>query len=343
MRVFKLVGAALVVASLTACGGGGGGGETGASTLSTTQENYLASSYSNSYNGFIWRLPTDTSTPIDGTHYFAATKYASNANPANGTTDINLTVDNLSKSLTNPPTASLFTQRVLINGVIYVTNASSKTEVSFTDGLVRMQRYATDGVTKLPIRDFDEWSAPIPLSGTLANSEALKTYYNFANTTRSTNLDMSTQWRAGASYVTRKQIITNEAIELLDWNTTTYDANVSPWSGTQTTIEDMFNYVTTTFGGVTWRGTTYQIDDGTITTKQGARTWISSAPLPTSTSPTTARTCVVELNGKIYFGQIFEAGTRVRMLSNTDSTVILDDSIRFNADAVESIRDAVKF
>ena len=179
------------------------------------------------------------------------------------------------------------------------------------------------------------------LNGKLSESDILKTYYDLESPKISKYFDMTKSWQAGSAYVTRKKVFPNEIIEVLDWNTKTYDSSVTPWPGNQTTIEDMFRYVTINFGGVTWNGTKYQLGDGTITLKEGARIWIANNKNTTSSSPTETFTCIIELNSKIYFGQYLKAGTREKTTNWINSNAILDTTIRFNATAIESIRNAL--
>jgi hypothetical protein len=341
-NILRLLLATASVAILAACGGGGGvGGDT--TRLSEVQRNYIASSVANSYNGFSWYLPTDASSPVSGTNFFVATTVALSASPEVGPQTISSGLTNMAATLALPDATKLSVIRVLLNGVIYASNFTSRADASFVGDAVRLQPYAVDDQTKLPAQDFDYWSEPIILTGQLAQSEILKKYYRFSTTTRLNNLDMSKSWQAGSSYVVRKKLFVDEAVEVSDWNTRTYDENVTPWSGSQSTIEDMFSYVTMNFGGVTWNGTTYQLADGEITSKQGVRMWISNNKNPASSSPTDSYTCIFELNGKIYFGRYIAAGTREKIINQLDTTVVLDSSIRFNAIAVQSIRDAVKF
>ena len=339
-KVTKLATVLIGCALITACGGGGSASSPDG--LSVVQKNYLASTLTNTYHGFYWNLPTTNIAPTSGTHYFLASTFSLAASPENAPQNLVAAAENMSTSLAEP-NINITTQRVLKDGAITSYQLDSITKIYFSNGNVLGDQYASDGVTKIGTAEFDDWSEPIPLSGTLANSDILKRFYGFARLNNSSYFDKTTEWRAGSAYITRKRRNLTEGVRLIDWNTRTYDTNVDPWSGSQTTIETMFDYVETNFGGITASGTSYQFSDGAITTKEGTRMWIATEKLPTSTSASDAYAAFMELNNSIYLGHYIPALTRERLIDGLDSTIVNDFSIRFNPVALQTIKDAVNF
>ena len=326
---------------LQACGGGGSAGPIEPS-LSSVQSNYLQSTLTGTYSGLSWRLPASNVAPVDGTDYLLATTYALSASPENGEQTLQKSTENLTTSLTMP-LVNTTAERILKNGKIEVFDFDSVTKVSFVGANIETAQYAQDGSTLLFTKEFDDWSQPQQLSGTLASSDILRQFYGFGRLNIPTYFNKTVAWRPGSSYVTRKQKTVTEIIEVHDWNTRTYDSSVDPWSGTQTTIETMFNYVESAVSGVTVRGVTYTFADGAVTTKEGVRMWVATTKQPTSVSAADSYVTFMELNSKIYLCTLTPALTRIRFIDGIDTTQINDYNIRFNAAAVQSIKDAVNF
>lgn len=352
MKTNHLLAMIAITVLLASCGGSGSdvdsdtapapGPSPAPMSLSQTQQNFIASAVSNSYAHLYWKLPESNTSPVDGTHYFVAAKFSFTASPAQGAQEYVRTVENMSTNLSVPNSATLRPYRAIKNGAIYAVD-ESKSIVEFKDEYVQAQLYATDGRTKLHATLFDFWGELTNLSGALASSDILKNYYGFSRLPTPSNLDMAVAWRPGSSYVLRKRLNVDEVIRVIDWREQTVDANVIPWSGTQTTLETMFAYVTRDFGGLTLSGTTYQIGDGEIQTKEAVRIWIAKNLQPVSASPSGSYACMFELNGKLYYCTVTLAGTREKRVSGLDSTIVLDDTVRFNATAIQSIKDAVRF
>lgn len=344
MKLKAILATAISTTFLAACGGGGGDSAPAAITLSATQTNFEAAIVKGTYSVFDWSLPETNVTPVNGTHFFFATNFTLEASPSTGQQVVKETVSNLTRSLTLPTRSNLGVNRVLKSGVIYVNNSTSKGAFSYAGNDVVSTSYATDGLTPLYASVFDDWSAPVALTGQIGNANILKSFLGFTRLNTPNNLDYSQNWLAGSSYFTRKGYRQADTLFVYDWTTKTFGGNVTAYTGTETTIENFFNSAANlAAGGTTSDSVTYAISDGTIKSVEGVRAWVATNKRPTSVSPTGEYLTLFELNGKIYWGGIEKAGTRFKSIDGVDRTIVNDYNIRLNGTAVASIKQAVKF
>lgn len=339
--------AAAAATILSACGGGGSGGGTDpggtlSSGLSTTQTNFEASTKNDAIAGFDWYLPTSNVAPVPGTAYFLYATDSIASSPASGAVQDQHSLVDLASTLSMPPTSRLGVSRVLKNGTIQVVNDASKQVWTYSGQDVVATTYAADGTTPLLSGEYDDWSAPIPLAGTIDSATVLKSFFGFLRFDEPLNYDFSKTWLAGSSYITRKGFQSASALFLRDWSGSTYDAGVTPYPGSETTIEAMFanpGYA----GGIVVDHVPYVIGSGSISTIEGARVWVASNPRPASASPTEGFVAFAELHGAIYFGTFRKAGARFKTIDGVDSTIVHDYSVRVNVRAAESIQQTVKY
>ena len=346
MNYKTILAVALSTAFLAACGGGGGGDSApAASALSATQTNFEATAIKDTHVGFDWNLPTTNVAPTNGTHYFYTTKISAAASPSTGSQTVTRVMTNLASSLALPTLSTRGVSRVLKSGVIYATNATSKGAYSYAGNDVVATTYATDGLTALYSSVYDTWSAPIALTGPIGNTTILKSFLGFSKmTTQTVNFDFTQSWLAGSTYFTRKGYRQTDTLFVYDWTGTTYDANVTAYAGTETTIENYFNSPSIlAAGGMTLGGVVYAISDGVISSVDGTRAWVASSKRPTSAAPTDNYLVLFQLNGKIYYGGLIKAGTRLKYLDGVDATIVNDYDIHLNGTAGVSIKQAVKF
>ena len=345
-KIISLPMAALVL-SLAACGGGGGGGDApagGSQTLSVTQKNFEAATLNDYWIRFDWNVPTTNVAPTTGTHYFYGDKFNSPASPSTGAQDQGGAAINFATTLALPNLTQKFVSRKLKSGVIYVSNHDSKATWTYSGSDVLSNGYAADGLTLLTTTDYDTWSSPIALTGQIGATTILKSFLGFTKLNTPVNLDFSASWLPGSTYFTRKGYQKNDTLYLLDWTGRTYTSAVTPYAGTETTIEAYFaNSSIATAGGFTYDNVLYNFASGTVGVVEGARSWIANAKRPTSASPTDEYVTLTELNGKIYFGVLEKAGTRFKYVDGVDSTIINDYNIRLNSTAATSMKAAVKF
>lgn len=346
MKFCKLTTIALSAAFLIACGGGGGAEDGAPATmvLSATQTNFETAAIKGTYSGFDWLLPTTNVAPVNGTHYFYANNYSLAASPSAGPQVVSETVTNMTRTLALPPLSNRGVDRVLKSGVIYVSNASSKGAFSYVGNDVVSTNYATDGLTPLFGTVYDSWTAPITLTGQIGTTTILKSLLGFTRLNTPNNLDFSQSWLAGSSYFTRKGYRQADTVFVEDTSGTTYDANVTPAPTTVSTLEDLFNSAAfTTNGGLRVDNVTYPFSAGSIRSIEGVRTWVATNKRPTSSRATDTYVVLFELNGKIYFGGLQKAGTRLNSIDGVDNTIVNDYSVRLNGTAAASIKQAVKF
>ena len=347
LKSVKLALAASAVATLVACGGGGGGGTPAATspTLSVTQQNFETAALKDYWVRYSWFLPSTNVAPTSGTHYMYEDKFNSPASPSTGAQDQGGTAINLASTLALPNMSQQFVSRILKSGVIYLTNHDSKATWTYAGSDVLSNQYASDGLTLLSTTVYDNWSAPIALNGQIGATTILKSFLGFTKlTTQTVNFDFSQSWLPGSTYFTRKGYQKNDTLYLRDWSGTTYTAAVTPYGGTETTIEAYFaSTPIATAGGFTFDGVLYNLASGTIGSIEGARAWIANAKRPTSASATDEYLTLIELNGKIYFGFLEKAGTRFNYVDGVDATIINDYNIRLNSTAATSMKAAIKF
>jgi len=272
-------------------------------------------------------------------------KFNSPASPSTGPQDQGGLATNLASTLTLPTLSQRYVIRVLKSGVIYMGNHDSKSTWTYAGSDVLSNGYASDGLTLLSTTVYDNWSSPIALSGQIGAATILKSFLSFTKSTSQTvNFDFSQSWLSGSTYFTRKGYQKNDTLYLRDWTGTTYTSAVTPYSGTESTIEAYFaSTPVATTGGFTYDGVLYNLASGTIGTIEGARAWVANAKRPTSASATDEYVTLVELNGKIYFGVLEKAGTRFKYVDGVDATIINDYNIRLNSTAATSLKATFKF
>lgn len=340
----KLVITVLVLTVLAACGGGAPGAGTPA--LSKSQKNFEATVVRDTYVTFDWILPTTNVAPVAGTHFFYTNKNSALTSPAFGAVLDSGSTTNLTATLTIPDQAQRYVDRVVKNGIIYVSNNNSVQMWSYLGKDILITTYATDGTTPTYLTTFDDWSGAIPLTGSIANSAEVRSFLSFIKLTTPLNFDFTQTWLTGASYFTRKGYRTEDTLFVFDWAGAgnSYDANVKAYTGAETTIEAYFASATVAAtSGWLYDNVLYNLSDGSISVIQGLRTWISKNKRPTSAAPLESNIALMEMNGKLYAGVLQKSGSRVRVVDVIDSTVVHDYVIRLNAAAADSIMRAVKF
>lgn len=327
----------ICISFLSACGGGGGGSAP-ATTGTSNQANFEATTVKDTYVTFDWELPETDVAPTNGTHFFFSGVNSAPASPASGPQENTGPVNNLTTTLALPDMTRLNVKRVLKAGVIRARNSTHRQVWAYQGNNILLTSYAADGTTALYTDVADTWSAPIALTGSIGSTSILKSFLGFTRLVTPSNLDFSKSWLAGSSYFTRKSYRESDTLFVYDWAAETFDANVTPYPGAETTIEAFFSSI-----GFMLDSKTYALSDGAVSTVQGARTWVAKSPRPTSVFATDNYAAVFELNGKLYFGGMQRAGARFRLLDGVDRTVVNDYTIRLNSAAAESIKQTVKF
>ena len=266
-KTMKSILTTISVAMVTACGGGGSGDSGTKSGLSITQQNFETTTKADYYVTFDWYLPDTDMAPTKGTHFFNYKINSALISPSvgpvlNTTSNINMTK---TLDLTDPLTR--YVERFLKSGVIYHANDTSKKVWSYAGNDVLLTTYAADGQTKLYTSVYDDWSAPIPFSGTIGTTSILKSFFGFTRLNTPSNFDFTQDWYVGSSYFTRKGYQQADTLVVWDWTEKTYDSNITPYLGTESTIEALFSkseFVKE--GGIKLENVLYTINDGIIST-----------------------------------------------------------------------------
>jgi hypothetical protein len=274
---------ALIAATslIAACGGGGGGSPTAlpsASTLSVTQTNFETSALNDSWVRYDWSLPSTNVAPTSGTHFMYEDRFSAPSSTSSGAVAETTSVVNLATTLALPTLTQRYVSRILKNGTIYLTNHDSKATWSYSGSDVLSNQYASDGVTVLISTEYDSWSSPNPLTGQVGNATILKSFLGFTKiTAQPSNFDFTKSWLPGSSYITRKAFQKNDTLYLRDWSGTTYTTAVTPYGGTEATIEAYFSIPSiVTAGGFNYDSVLYNLPSGTIGTLEGARVWVAN-------------------------------------------------------------------
>lgn len=309
--------------------------------LSASQINFARSARTGYFN-FYWNLPTDG--PVDASkHYFVASEARTNDSPERGIQVVEGVTINLTESLPKPNPEVVNSFRYAKDGEILIRNGNSRSgEVLFSGENIYFATFATNG--KLLYRnEFDVWSRPIPLTGTIDSSAELKIHFGFSRINTPSTLDWSVNWRPGSSYVRRELRLLDEVMVVYDWTGRTYGNEPNVWRSYVESIESAFSEAEAKSGGFGLFGTKYLFSDGSISIREGFRTWVANQPLPTSVSPTTAYACFFEYRSTIYLCRYTPAGVRNRTGNYLDPSSPINESIRLNEAATLSIKDAVLF
>ena len=336
-KTMKSILTASIAGVLTACGGGGDSGSK--IVLSITQQNFETTAIADYFASFDSNLPATNVAPTPGAHFF---RYESNSAPSSpyaGPVANTRSIADMSNKLASPEDASKHNvERILKSKVIYVKNDTSKQEWSYVGNDVLLTSYADDGKTTLYTTVYDEWSAPTPFSETIKATSILYSFFDF----RPENFYDDKKWLVASSYFTRKGYQSADTLYVLDWPGAekTYNANVSYYPGTENSIETLFSVTT---GGIDQDSVFYKFNDGKLGVNGGVITWVANKPRPENASATEGYFVLFELKDKIYRGMLRKAGARLKSLDGVYSTKINDYDIRLNSNAVESLKQTVKF
>lgn len=318
------------------CGCGGGGSADAPRTMSPSQSRLDPWIQTGAVMGLGWSLRSPTRSASD---YLFATVLSAAVSPQSGPQAVTSALENLTTSLSLPAANTRSVQRVLISGAIRYRHAGTKTVVAYVGDAVESRFYAVDEQTVLLTQVADEVGAPTSLTGTMASNDAFNRHYDLFQAPAPTGLAPNTPWASDAAYIAVKAYFRDPLLLTLDWSTTTYDANVSAYAGTETNLEAFFaSHPNWTYGG-----NTYSLGSGSISNIQGARVWVANTALPVANYPTTTYRALIELDQKLYVGLYYPANTQIRYRDQLDNTQQLDHSMVLNRAALLSLRQAVSF
>ncbi|HEY2978272.1 MAG TPA: hypothetical protein VGJ35_09900, partial [Burkholderiaceae bacterium] len=331
---------ASLVLILAACGGGGGDApaqSSGTQSLTALQVAVQDSMSSTSGGAFVLSsyLPAG-GLPVSGTHWFFSQQLMLTGSLSSAPQQLSEPLNSLTTSLALPNFSTGWTPpRTLINGTVVVSGLPDATvdRLSLSGDTVLSEAFAIDGVTVTSALRYTALEA-VQLSGLFTNAPA-EVRHQPALAVLSTNtslLKANPSFLAGSAYYRRHSVRVGDLVSVSDCASFTFGADPSP-CGSASTIEALFPYA---FGGVT-----YTLVDGTMQTLQGLRAWVSASALPSNVSPTTTYLVLFERGGKVYRGFLQRDGT---VLANrlSDGTVV-DFSIRFNKQAIDSLKAALAF
>ena len=333
--------------SIAACGGGQAPSNSLlAAAKSTTQINFEANAVADSFAEFYVALPSGSTPPIPGLNHAYYDLWSSPASPDTGPqTSTTATEYLLAKAVFGKPTFS--PDCVLKNRVIYTRTQDSKVVWSYAGADVLASTYATDQMTVVDTIGFDSWSAPSSLTGSIASTTILRSLYRFISAANSSaNFDLGKPWLSGSAYSKRTGYQKYDTLWVLDWpgSAATATCAVNTYTGAGSMIEDVFSSAAVVAaGGIVVDSVVYSRSAGDIGFIEGARAWVAKAKRPNSVNPTDSYAVVFELNGRVYLGSLWKAGTRFKSIDLIDSTVLNDFSIGLNKTAAESIKSAAKF
>ena len=328
--------------ALSACGGGGG-----ADSSNTLQPNWQTTAVENEYFRLVYFLPSASNALTPGTHYlFAVGLKAVSPLASNAQT---LAIRQLDLAQTLPPGSTgsgpVAVDRFLKSGRIHRLAILPKITARSDGDHLLAGSYAGDGTTLLSSSTYTEWSAPISLSGLMSvNSELQQQEFVLRQSADTVRYDLNRNWLPGASYFRRKAFATADRVIVFDSNGSTFGDMPSPVNTAATTIEAFFTSapIVNTSGWIN-DSVKYQLADGSIGAMEGVRVWVATQPRPRSASPTPQYLCFLELAGAIYRGGLTRKDAPISFNNGVDATNPRDHDFRYNLQAMESVRAALKF
>ena len=251
---------------------------------------------------------------------------------------------NLASELTAPTGTSQ--TKVVQNGGIVLTAKNGARKVSLTaDGKIHSDLLADDQKTVALSYTYSNFES-FPLSGAMSDSDDdLLAAFPVEDWIKVGNFNAVQKWDSGSAYFTYSRVYNSDSVYANDCETSKTDpsdpsaasVNACPTSQTATQakqtfaqkVEDVFPFVAGDGGGHV--SASYLLSDGTITTFQGMRAWISNDP-----ELIDYRIFYEAADGHVYTGSFRKAGTHA-LTARVDGS-LEDVEIRLNAKAVSSIQ-----
>ena len=236
--------------------------------------------------------------------------------------------------------------KVLQNGAIILTAKNGARKVSLTnDGKIRTNLMADDQKTVAISYTFSNFEST-SLGGAMSNSDDdLLAAFPIEDWMKWGNFNAVQKWDSGSAYFTYSRIYNNDTVYSNDCETSSAKAsdpgiaavNACPSSKSvdQSTqvlaqkVEDVFPFIAG--DGTGHVDSSYLLTDGTITTFQGMRAWISTQP-----EMIDYRIFYEAADGHVYTGSFRKAGTHA-LTARADGS-LEDVEIRLNSKAVNSIQ-----
>lgn len=354
-RFLPLCAATGLTLTLAACGGGGGGGDAkqsaaaaASASLSEAQRNYeSAILFANGgFHHFQAKINYQTSATgalsVNAANsYFYTTDSSLAQSPAGQDKPQALAVSYTPLLAAYPAVPNPTPLRYLVNNVIVVGSLSAPPQVSYVNGKVLEQKFATDGKTVV-LAQLGTSYQPVPLSGAISASpgevfanSGLGVLTNTVNGVSAYN--QQANWQAGAAYLKVARQTVGDTLQVQDCvSPLTTGDKVTPCPTAAATLESVFP-VNFTEGGA---HVTYQLADGQIGTVAGARAWVANKPLGASVSP--AYRVIFEHEKSVKVGVLVKDGTPSRTATAGTSDGV-DFYLFFNKAAVQSVKDALTF
>ena len=250
---------------------------------------------------------------------------------------------NFTNSLGLPAASS--PTRVLKNGVVLVTGSSSK--VTYVGSDVRVDSLAVDNATVAYSEIRSNYEA-VPLTGAIASTPADFAHFHNSFFSNANVLNGAAAYAAGSSYLKFSQTNKADRYNVFDCTTATTGAAVTPCRVGMTLTAAMTAGIVSNSDG-----TTYRLDNGTVSTVGGVSVWVASNPRPVSAtlSSTVQYRIYFELGGNVYTGALIKDGVLLGgsyYVSNpagvtaVDRLTFLPFDIRMNKAAHDSLLAARK-
>jgi len=255
---------------------------------------------------------------------------------------------NLAASLALPVQPN---RRVLKDGAILVVPDSNTVAVVAYEGTaVRVDTLADDGHTVAWSQLRSAFSSTA-LTGAVASAPDELAHAHYSLFANPASLDPAAIFKAGAAYVKYTAAAAVDDYRAFDCYTThaTTGKDLDPCQFSSS-LEAMLGPGWTSYAD----GRTYRLEDGAITTIGGVRVWVAKAARPQAAtlSATVKYRTYFEMRGNVYAGDLTKAGTVLgggswvsdpTASSVVDQRTFLEDQIRLNRAARDSIAAAVKF
>jgi hypothetical protein len=289
-----------------------------------------------------WSQPA-VGTPLINSNYLDSTHASVTVSPlTNGTQLVTNTAygsisNTLGAGTANNPA------RYLINGAIVVEAMPFQANVSYSGTGIRLDELATDGSTVVYSYLRSNYTT-VPLSGTTAATPTELKLWLSELAYNPLLVNSAATWQSGSAYMKFSESYINDVYHIVDNSGTTTTANVNPLATNTTLAAVMANGVTSSSDG-----TTYTLNNGTVSTVQGLPMYIATNPRPNQT--TTEYRIYVQLNGNVYTGWKIAGGTvaggNLYPVAAAGGGYTWNNSlqyqIRFNAAAISSLQAAYNY
>ncbi|MBV8633428.1 MAG: DUF4214 domain-containing protein, partial [Burkholderiaceae bacterium] len=288
----------------------------------------------------VFNFPFGGGTLVSGTNYiYSNSTGVLPASPINGPQVETPAFTSLDAGLTF---TSPGPTRILQNGRIMLLAATAQRRITYVNNAIHVDYLAADGQTALTASVFSNY-AIAGLTGLMDNSpEQLRAAVPIPTWIKANNFSANAQWQPGSAYIVKQGYRAIDTVIVNDCNntaSTVYTTSTTPTPCKASATLDNFFPVSLLSSS---SGYPYETDfagDGTISTVQGVRMWVSNAPMPLTESAIQAYRVYFELGGNIYLGLLEKSGAPYNY-GQADGSVV-NYLLTLNQAAIASVKAGI--